>query len=111
MGGFPLGHWIGTDGVDYCLRTTRQVRPNLQVGSYLEFEERRRGVPVHERKYESGIDLTWWMSSRVQLTGGFTYQRIDNPVITAAIKPFTESFAQGVRSNNRYLWAMLTSQF
>jgi hypothetical protein len=57
------------------------------------------------------VDLTWWFSKHLKLTGGFTYQRIQNPMIISALSPYTETYAAGVISNNRYLWTMLTLQF
>jgi hypothetical protein len=109
--GYPLGHWVGTDGIDLYVRTSRYLTDTLQTGAYIEFESQGRQNPVYETKQEGSVDLTWLISSHFHLTGGFTYQRIKNPVIISSLDPYTQTFASGVTSDNRYGWVMLTMQF
>ncbi|RMH37599.1 MAG: capsule assembly Wzi family protein [Nitrospirae bacterium] len=42
--GFPLGHHMGTDGIDVFIRTTQFVTNNLQVGINMNWQERPRGL-------------------------------------------------------------------
>ena len=109
--GFPLGHHMGTDGIDFFVRTTRYLTETLQLGTNFNIQERDRGQPVHERKREAAVDLTWWLSSRAQFTVGYTYQRLKNPGQITDINPFTETFASGVVSNNHLLWTSLAVEF
>src|SRR5213594_1121983 len=105
--GFPLGHWMGTDAIDFFVRSTRYVTDALQLGANVEYLERARGQPVHEKKREAGVDLNWWISSHVQLTFAYTYQRFENPGQITSINPFVETFPAGVTSNNHFLWTSL----
>lgn len=109
--GFSLGHWMGTEGTDIFLRTTRYLTEELQLGVNLDLSERARGLPVHEKKREWGMDLTWWISSRAQLTVGYTYQRISNPGQISRINPFVETFSNGVVSSNHLLSTNMAVQF
>jgi hypothetical protein len=109
--GFPIGHWMGTDATDLYFRTTRYMTDDLQVGINLDFSERAKGLPVHEKKGEGGIDVTWWKSSQTQFSLGYTYQNIKNPGQITSINPFVETFAGGVTSNNHFLWTSLAVQF
>src|SRR6185436_8152111 len=94
--GQPLGHWIGTDGIDYFLRSTRHFRDDLQLGVNLEHSLRGRSNPVSEKKQEVGVDVTWWLAKHFQLTVAYTYQHIENPGQITQINPFRETFAAGV---------------
>ena len=109
--GFPLGHWMGTDGTDIFIRTTRYLTEELQLGASLDLSERARGLPGHEKKEEATVDLTWWLSSRTQFTVTYTHQRIHNSGQITSINPFSETFASGVVSNNHLLWTNLAVEF
>jgi hypothetical protein len=109
--GFPLGHHMGTDGIDFFVRTTRYLTETLQLGANFNIQERDRGQPIHEKKREAAIDLTWWYSQSVQLMGGYTYQRLTNPGQVTSINPFAETFAGGVFAKNHLLWTGVVVQF
>jgi Capsule assembly protein Wzi len=109
--GFPLGHSMGTDAIDLFIRSTRYVTNELQVGHNLNYQERQRGLPVHERKYEAAVDVTWWFSRQTQFTLGYTYQRIYNPGQISSDVPFVETFAPGVTANNHLLWTNMSMTF
>ena len=66
---------------------------------------------VHERKWEYGIDMTWWLSTRAQLQAGYTYQYLRNPGQISSTVPFVETFAPGVTAQNNFLWTSLTVEF
>ena len=109
--GFPLGHWMGTDAVDLFVRTTRSLTDRLQLGANLDLSERDRGKPIHERKLETALDLTWWPSSQTQFTVGYTYQWLKNPGQITSINPFIETFAAGATANNHFLWTSLVVEY
>ncbi|TLY18890.1 MAG: capsule assembly Wzi family protein [Nitrospirae bacterium] len=109
--GFPLGHWMGTDAIDLFTRTTSFLTDDIQLGANVDFYERDRGKPVHEKGHEAGLDLTWWLSNQIQITAGYTFQRIHNPGQITSMTPFIETFAGGVTSNNHFLWTNLTVEF
>jgi len=109
--GFPLGHWVGSDGVDYFLRTTRFMTDELQLGVNLDYSERGKANPVYEKKKEAAVDLTWWFSKRFSLTVAYTYQRIENPGQITSINPFQETFQAGLVSNNNFVWTNLVFEF
>ncbi len=109
--GSPLGHWMGTDGIDIFIRTTRYLTEELQLGVNVDLSERGRGQAGHEKKREWGADLTWWISSHAQFTVGYTYQRISNPGQIASTNPFGETFANGVVSSNHLLSTNMSVQF
>jgi hypothetical protein len=109
--GFPLGHSMGTDGVDFFIRTTRYQTEDLQLGSNLDYQERARGLPVHERKHEAAVDLTWWLSRQTQISFAYTYQRINNPGQIVADTPFVEVFASGVTATNHLFMTALAMTF
>jgi hypothetical protein len=109
--GFPIGHHMGTDGIDLFVRSTRYLTDTLQLGANFNLQERDRGQPVHETKREAAIDLTWWWSSRTQFTVGYTFQRLKNPGQISAITPFAETFAAGVEARNHLFWTSLAMQF
>lgn len=109
--GFPLGHNMGTDGIDLFVRTTRYATEDLQIGTNLNYQERDRGQPVHERKYEVGTDVTWWYSRKTQFGFGYTYQRIYNPGQVSSLTPFIQTFAPGVTANNHLVWTSLILDF
>lgn len=109
--GFPLGHHMGTDGIDFFVRTTRYLTETLQLGANFNIQERDRGQPVHEKKREAAIDLTWWYSKDVQFMAGYTFQRVTNPGQISTITPFAESFAAGVTAKNHLLWTAVILQF
>ena len=67
--------------------------------------------PVHETKREAEVDLTWWWSSRLHFTFGYTYQRIENPGQITNISPFVETFAAGVTAKNHLFWTSMALQF
>ena len=109
--GFPLGHHMGSDGIDFFVRSTRYMTETLQVGTNLDYQERQRGLPVYERKYEGSTDVTWWFSRKGQFSVGYTYQRIYNPGQISSMVPFVETFAPNVTANNHLLWTSLTIDF
>lgn len=109
--GFPLGHHMGTDGIDLFIRTTRYLTDNLQLGNNLNFQERARGQPVHERKHEAAVDLTWWVNARTQVTLAYAYQRIKSPGQVSSVTPFVETFAPGVTATNHLVWMALAKDF
>ena len=109
--GFPLGHWMGTDAIDLFIRTTSFLTDDIQLGVDVDFYERDRGKPVHEKGREAGVDLTWWFSKQIQVTAGYTFQRIHNPGLITSITPFAETFAAGVTSTNHFLWTSLAVEF
>ena len=109
--GFPLGHSMGTDAIDLFIRSTRFLTEELQLGSNVDYQERARGLPVHEQKREAAVDLTWWVSRRMQIAAGYTYQRIKNPGQISSETPFVETFTPNVTANNHLLWTSFTMQF
>ena len=109
--GFPLGHHMGTDGIDFFLRSTRYMTEDWQIGTNINYQERGRGVPTHERKYEVGTDVIWWFSRKGQFSFGYTFQRIYNPGQISSVVPFVETFAPNVTANNHLLWTSLTIDF
>ncbi len=109
--GFPLGHWVGSDGMDYFLRTTRYMRDDLQLGLNLDYSERGKGSSIYEKKREAAVDVTWWISKQFQLTVAYTYQRIENPGQITGINPFQETFQSGLVSNNNFIWTNLAFEF
>ena len=109
--GFPLGHHMGTDGIDFFVRSTRFLTDSIQLGANFNFQQRDRGQPVHETKREAEVDLTWWWSSRLHFTFGYTYQRIENPGQITNISPFVETFAAGVTAKNHLFWTSMALQF
>ncbi|WP_447974967.1 capsule assembly Wzi family protein [Nitrospira sp. Kam-Ns4a] len=109
--GYPLGHWMGTDATDLFVRATRSLTETVRVGLNFELSERGRGFPVHEKKVEGGMDVTWWVSQHVQFTITYARQRIRNPGQITGITPFVETFASGVVANNHLLWTNLAIEF
>jgi Capsule assembly protein Wzi len=109
--GFPLGHHMGTDAIDFFIRSTRYLTDDLQIGSNFDYQERQRGLPVHERKYEASTDVTWWFSKRSQFSFGYTYQRLYNPGQISSMVPFVETFAPNVTANNHLFWTNLAISF
>ena len=109
--GFPLGHSMGTDAIDMYIRTTRYLTDQLQLGHSFNYQERARGLPVHERKQEMSVDLTWWVTARTHITLGYTYQRIKNPGQISSITPFVETFAPGVTATNHFVGMSLSKEF
>ncbi len=109
--GFPLGHHMGTDAIDVFVRTTRYLTDDLQLGANFNLQERDRGQSPHETKREAAVDLTWWVSPKIEFTAGYTYQRIKNPGEITSINPFAETFTGGVTSTNHFLWTNLAVQF
>lgn len=109
--GFPLGHWIGSNGIDYFLRTTRHMKDDLQLGLNLDYSERGKGNPAYEKKREAAVDLTWWISKQFQLTMAYTYQHIENPGQITRINPFQETFQSGLVSNNNFIWTNFAFEF
>jgi hypothetical protein len=109
--GFPLGHWMGTDATDYFLRTTRHMSDDVVVGINLDYSQRGMSLPQPEKKREVAADITWWITKKVQLTVGYTYQHIQNPGQITDLNPFVETFAAGVVSENSFLWTNLVWEF
>ena len=109
--GFPLGHHMGTDAIDFFMRSTRYMTEDLQIGTNFDYQERQRGLPVHERKYEGTTDVTWWFSKRSQFSFGYTYQRLYNPGQISSMVPFIETFTPNVTANNHLVWTSLTIDF
>ena len=109
--GFPLGHSMGTDAIDFFIRTTRYLTEDLQLGTNLDYQERARGLPVHERKHEAAVDLTYWYSRQTQIIISYTYQRLKNPGQISSDVPFVETFAPGVSATNNLLWTSVNMQF
>ena len=102
---------MGTAGTDFFIRTPRYLTDTLQLGANFNLQERDRGQPVHEKKREAAVDLTWWWSNRTQLTVGYTFQRLKNPGQVSQITPFVETFAAGVEAQNHLFWTSLAMQF
>ena len=109
--GLPLGHSMGTDATDFFVRTTRYLTETVQLGANFNIQERDRGQPVHEKKREAAVDLTWWYSRNVQFMGGYTFQRLTNPGQVTDITPFVETFASGVTAKNHLVWTSVAVQF
>ncbi len=109
--GFPLGHHMGTDGIDFFVRTTRYLTETLQLGANFNIQERDRGQPIHEKKREAAVDLTYWYSKDVQFMAGYVFQRLKNPGQVSAITPFVETFAAGVEAQNHLFWTSVAVQF
>ncbi len=109
--GFPLGHWMGPDATDYFLRSTRYMTDQLQLGLNVEYSERGKGEPVHEKKREAGLDLTWWLTPKFHFTVSYTYQHIENPGQITRINPFQETFQAGLVSDNHFAWTNLVFEF
>ena len=102
---------MGTDAIDLFIRSTRYLTDDLQLGTNVNYQERERGLPDHERKHETAVDLTWWFSQQTQISVGYTYQHIKNPGQISAVTPFTETFASGVTANNHLVWTALAMTF
>ncbi len=98
--GFPIGHHMGTDAIDLFVRTTRHLGDGLQLGANFNWQERDRGQSLHETKREAAVELTV----------GYTFQRIRNPGQITSINPFVETFVTDVTSNNHFLWRNLGVQ-
>ena len=81
------------------------------VGANLEYEERQRSFPVHERKREAAIDVTYLFTDKIQFTVAYTYQRLYNPGQITGITPFQETFAPNLTANNNFLWTTLAIEF
>ena len=109
--GFPLGHHMGTDGLDFFIRTTERLTDKLTVGANLNYQERARGLPVHEKKREASMDMTLLINDWTQFTVSYVFQRIENPGQITSIVPFAETFASGVTAYNNFLWTTLAIQF
>lgn len=108
--GYPLGHWVGTDGIDFFVRTTRRIGDQLVVGANVEYEERQRSLPVHEKKREASLDITYFFTDKIQFSVAYTYQRLNNPGQITNIKPFVETFTPIV-ANNNFVWTTLAIEF
>ena len=102
---------MGTDGIDFFVRSSRYLTDSLQMGANFNLQERDRGQPIHEKKWESAIDLTWWYSKDLQFMVGYTFQRIKNPGQVSEITPFAEGYAAGVEAQNHLFWTSLAVQF
>jgi len=109
--GFPLGHHMGTDAIDVFIRGTRHLTDDLQFGTHFNHQERGRGQPVHERKQETAVDLTWWMTPKTQFTLGYVYQRIKNPGQISSMTPFVETFAPNVTATNHLVSVSVIKEF
>ena len=109
--GFPLGHHMGTDAIDAYLRASRYVSEEWQLATTFDYQERGRGVPTHERKYEFGTEVMWWFSRKTQFGVGYTYQRIYNPGQISSVVPFAETFAPNVIANNHLFWTNMSMSF
>jgi hypothetical protein len=109
--GFPLGHHMGTDAIDVFIRGTSHLTDNLQLGTHLNYQERGRGQPVHERKQETAVDLTWWMTPKTQFTLAYVYQRIKNPGQISSMTPFVETFAPNVTATNHLVSVSVIKEF
>ncbi len=109
--GFPLGHHMGTDGVDFLVRSTRYLTDNVKLGANFNLQERQKNLPVHEKKREASVDLTWWISNDLEVSLNYTYQRIKNPGQISNINPFQELFAAGVTSINHLVWTTMRYEF
>jgi len=109
--GFPLGHHMGTDAIDVFIRTTRYLTDDIQLGTHFNHQERGRGQPVHERKQETALDVTWWMTPKTQLTFGYVYQRIKNPGQISSMTPFVETFAPNVTATNHLISVSWIKEF
>lgn len=109
--GFPLGSWVGTDGVDYFVRSSRYLTEALQLGVNLDLWQRGMGQPVHEHGKSIGTDVTWWVTPFIQGTLTYTYQRIENPGQITNLNPFVENFANEVTSINHFLWMNVAISF
>jgi hypothetical protein len=109
--GFPLGHHMGTDAIDVFIRGTRYLTDDIQLGTHLNHQERGRGQPIHERKQETAVDLTWWVTPKTQVTFGYVYQRIKNPGQISSMTPFVETFAPDVTATNHLLSVSFVKEF
>jgi Capsule assembly protein Wzi len=109
--GFPLGHHMGTDAIDVFIRGTRYLTDDLQLATHLNYQERGRGQPVHERKQETAVELTWWMTPKTQFTLGYVYQRIKNPGQISSMTPFVETFAPNVTATNHLVSVSVIKEF
>ena len=109
--GFPLGHHMGADGMDFFIRTTERLTDKLSVGANLNYQERARGLPVHEKKREASVDMTLMINDRTQVGLSYVFQRIENPGQITSIDPFAETFASGVTAYNNFVWTTLAIQF
>jgi hypothetical protein len=109
--GLPLGHHMGTDGIDWYVRSTRYVTDAVQLGLTFNVQERDRGQPVHERKQEVGLDAAWWLSDRAWVNLGYTYQKIRNPGQVTQINPFVETFVANLTTKNHLLSGSFTVDF
>jgi hypothetical protein len=109
--GFPLGHHMGTDGLDFFLRTTERLTDKLTVGANLNYQERSRGLPVHEKKREASVDMTLFINDKTHFSLSYVYQRIENPGQITSILPFAETFASGVTAYNNFVWTTLSIEF
>lgn len=109
--GLPLGHHMGTDGIDWYVRSTRYMTDAVQLGLTFNVQERDRGQPIHEKKQEVGLDASWWLSDRAWINLGYTYQKIRNPGQVTQINPFVETFAANLTAKNHLLSGSFTVDF
>lgn len=84
---------MGSDAEDLFIRVTRPLREWLQIG--VQWDQERRGLssPVTERKRETSLDFTYFLSPGRRITWGYEYERIKD------------------RSRNHYLWTSLALSF
>ena len=62
------------------VRSTRYLTDTLQLGANFNLQEQGRASRCMRKSVEVAVDLTWWCSKDVQVMGGYTYQRLTNPV-------------------------------
>ncbi len=86
--GFPIAHYMGTNGEDLYIRTAERLLPNLQIGT--EFGLAKVGstlndqtlLPREKRRY-AGVDISFRPIPPLSLLLAYRYERTDNKDMVA----------------------------
>ncbi len=105
LDGFPLAHYIGTQGQDLYIRSTERILPTLQVGTEFGLakvgptEFAKVNVPREKRSFV-GVDVSYQPIPPLSMLLGYRYERVDN-----------KDFIAGQRSTNHSLRLEATYSF
>jgi membrane-associated phospholipid phosphatase len=80
--GFPLAHYMGTNGNDLYIRTAERVLPNLQIGTEFGFAKVgstlfESNLPNEDRRY-AGFDISYQPIPPLSLLLGYRYEQDRN---------------------------------